>query len=285
MKIKDILDNAKEKLIEAGKEEKAAIDLLLFLTRYESYELYDKIETVINEEIIERFEKGIDEYLLGTPIQHIIGYEMFFGHDFIVNEDVLIPRYETEELVENILYHLDDYFADYEVIKVADIGTGSGAIACTLALEESKTEVYATDISEKALLVAQSNNTKHDAGVNFLQGDMLEPLIYNNITVDVLVSNPPYIPQEQYVDGSVKDHEPNIALFGGVDGLDYYRIIFKNAKQVCNEKALLAFEFGFDQKEALEKLVVESFPNTEYQFLKDMNGKDRMLFVYFNIKK
>ena len=120
----------------------------------------------------------------------------FFSRDFIVNEDVLIPRYETEELVENILYKIDDYFEDYESIDLCDVGTGSGAIMISLALEESKLNVVATDISKEALEVARLNAQELGQILKFYQGDMLEPLIDREMKVDIFVSNPPYIPVE-----------------------------------------------------------------------------------------
>lgn len=122
----------------------------------------------------------------------------------------MIPRYETEELVENILYRIDDYFADYQTITLCDVGTGSGAIATSLALEESRLKVYATDISVNAVKVAKENAKNLNADVEFMVGDMLEPLIDRNIKVDIFVSNPPYIPQEQEIEAIVKDNEPHV---------------------------------------------------------------------------
>ncbi|MDR1782372.1 MAG: peptide chain release factor N(5)-glutamine methyltransferase [Bacilli bacterium] len=283
MKVKDLLKISIDKLVKANKEERAAYELIKKHLNIENYELYMKLDDEVNEDIIALFNKDLALYLTNTPLQYILGYEMFMGRDFIVNEKVLIPRYETEELVENILYHFDDYFSDYDKIDVVDVGCGSGAIGITLDLDESKTNVIATDISSDALEVAKINNDLFKANVSFIQGDMLQPLIDNNIKVDVLVSNPPYIPNNQIIEASVKDFEPNIALFGGEKGIDFYDIILKNAYLVIKDRALLAFEIGYDQKEYLSSLVKKYFPNTKYEILKDINGKDRMLFIYVNI--
>ena len=216
--------------------------------------------------------------------KYIKGKETFFSRDFTVNENVLIPRYETEELVENILYRIDDYFGDYERIQLCDVGTGSGAIAISLALEEEKLNVVATDISHEALEVAKLNAQQLGASVKFYQGDMLQPLIDNDMKFDIFVSNPPYIPNEQDIENVVKDNEPHIALFGGNDGLYFYRKIFASVKDVIQEKALLAFEMGFDQRALMEQAVEYYFPHTPYEIIKDINGKDRMLFIYYHLK-
>lgn len=285
MTIRELLDKTVAKLVEFGKEERAAYELLKNIEKFESYELYEKLDETVQEDVVETFEMGIDHYIKGIPLQHILGYETFFGRDFIVNDQVLIPRYETEELVENILYHIDDYFADYEQITIADIGTGSGAIAITLDLEEDKAKVYATDISQEAIDVAADNCTKFGSDVQLYQGDLVQPLVYIDAKVDIFVSNPPYIPDEELVDSSVKDNEPNIALFGGKEGLDFYRRLFVDAKKILNEKALLAFEIGHKQKDALIEEVKIHYPNCDYEVLKDINGKNRMLFIYKGFKK
>ena len=223
------------------------------LAKKEPHELYLMYDQEVDDTLKDQFLAGMEEYYNGRPIQYIKGVETFFGRDFKVNEDVLIPRYETEELVENILYRIDDYFADYQTITLCDVGTGSGAIATSLALEESRLKVYATDISVNAVNVAKENAKNLNADVEFMVGDMLEPLIDRNIKVDIFVSNPPYIPQEQEIEAIVKDNEPHVALFGGADGLYFYRKIFKGVRSLLNDRALLAFEMGFDQRELMEE--------------------------------
>ena len=254
------------------------------LANKEPHELYLMYDEEVDKDLEKQFLMGMEEYYNGRPIQYIKGMETFFGRDFKVNEDVLIPRYETEELVENILYRIDDYFPGYKNITLCDVGTGSGAIAISLALEEPKLKVYATDISDLALTVARENADNLKANVEFLAGDMLQPLIEKNLKVDIFVSNPPYIPQEQEIEAVVKDNEPHVALFGGNDGLYFYRKIFEGVNELLNERALLAFEMGFDQRELMEEAVHKYFPNDPYEIIKDINGKDRMLFIYRNLK-
>ena len=180
-----------------------------------------------------------------------MGYSWFYGYKFKINEDVLIPRYETEELVANILAKKDEIFNDQNVDAI-DVGTGSGAIAIALKKEENSINMYASDISEKAIVVAKENALNNEADISFMCGDMLQPFIDANIKCDILISNPPYIPSEEKIEDSVYDYEPHVALFGGTDGLEYYRIIFQNCKKVLKEKSFMAFEIGYNQFEILD---------------------------------
>ena len=219
-----------------------------------------------------------NEYLFeNKPIQYLIGSSCFYGYDFKVNEHVLIPRFETEELVENILFYYDKYFKNQKV-DVCDLATGSGCIGITLALEEPNMNVVATDISTEALAIANYNAQNLGAKVEFLQGDMLEPL--NGKKFDIFVSNPPYIPEDEDVMSLVKDNEPNIALFGGKDGMKFYRIILSGVKPLLKEKAIICFEHGYDKKEEMIKLANQYFPSSKVEVLKDLEGKDRMTFIY-----
>ena len=282
--VKQLINEAESKLDAEYKDVNVAKVLFYHLANKEPHELYLMYDEEVDPELEAKFLAGMEEYYQGRPIQYIKGVETFFGRDFKVNEDVLIPRYETEELVENILYHIDDYFSDYQTIDLCDVGTGSGAIAISLALEEPRTNVYASDISSKAIEVAKENAANLGANVNFMVGDLLEPLLEKEIKVDIFVSNPPYIPNNQEIEAMVKDNEPHVALFGGNDGLYFYRRIFKEVKPLLKDRALLAFEMGFDQRELMEKALQTYFPDDRHEIIKDINGKDRMLFIYHNLK-
>jgi len=267
-----------KKAIECDKEESAVILLLEHVTKLETNMLYQKMNMEIEDDIVNKFNEIFDIYLYDNkPIQYLIGYTNFYGYDFIVNEDVLIPRYETEELVENILYRYDEHFSGQKV-NVCDLATGSGCIAISLALEEKNMNVIATDISKEAIAVAKENNEKLGSNVKFLIGDMLEPL--KGKKFDIFVSNPPYIPNDEEVMSLVKDNEPNIALFGGDDGMKFYRIILSGIKPLLNEKAMIAFEHGYDKKNEMIALAKKYFPDSKVEVLKDLEGRDRMTFIY-----
>ena len=267
-----------KKAIECDKEESAVILLLEHVTKLETNMLYQKMNMEIEDDIVSKFNEIFDVYLYDNkPIQYLIGYTNFYGYDFIVNEDVLIPRYETEELVENILYRYDEHFSGQKV-NVCDLATGSGCIAISLALEEKNMNVIATDITKEAIAVAKENNEKLGSNVKFLIGDMLEPL--KGKKFDIFVSNPPYIPNDEEVMSLVKDNEPNIALFGGDDGMKFYRIILSGIKPLLNKKAMIAFEHGYDKKNEMIALAKKYFPDSKVEVLKDLEGRDRMTFIY-----
>lgn len=272
------IKNAENIAIEHDKEESAVVLLMEHVTGFETNTLYMKMNEEVPEAIENKFNEIFNLYLNeNKPMQYLIGTACFYGYDFIVNEEVLIPRYETEELVENILYRYDEHFGGKEV-DVCDLATGSGCIAIALAKEEKNMKVVATDISKEALIVAKKNNEKFDAGVKFLQGDMLQPL--KGRKFDIFVSNPPYIPDDEDVISLVKDNEPNLALFGGSDGMKFYRIILSGVKPYLKNKAMICFEHGYDKKEEMIELAKKYFPNSKVEVLKDLEGRDRMTFIY-----
>ncbi len=240
--------------------------------------LYLDLDKEADERVVKKFNDGIVRLWNDEPLNYVLGYTYFYGYKMIVNENVLIPRPETEELAALILSQYDEYYAGRDV-DLCDVGTGSGAIAIALKKEEEHLHVYASDISKDALEVAKENASLNGCEIRFLEGSMLEPYIENGIKVDILVSNPPYIRQNEEIERSVYDYEPHVALFGGEDGLRFYREIFENAHKILKEKGMLFFEIGYDQKENLTKLAERYFPSAEIKVFKDINRKDRMLMI------
>ncbi len=278
---RQILRQAIERCDLAGINEMLARRLMLELTEQYHYNLYMVDDEEIDARILEDFTSGIERLCNHEPLAHILGYEWFYGRKFFVSKDVLVPREETEELIGHILADIDDLFVQGELV-CADIGTGSGALAITLKAEEGRCNVYASDISEDALAIAQKNAQQLSADVCFLLGDMAQPLIDRHVKLDICISNPPYIKMEETVEKSVVDFEPHVALFGGIDGLDLYRKLLDQVPSIMKERSMMAFEMGFDQKQKLHHEIVSRFPKARVEFKKDINGKDRMCFVYFN---
>ena len=223
------------------------------------------------------FWDKIDELLTGKPVQYVIGTESFYGRSFEVNENVLIPRPETEELIYGTIERIPRLFQRKD-ITVADIGTGSGAIAITMKMEWPAANVTATDISESALAVAKRNAEQLDAVVTFKQGDLTEPL--QTTRWDVVLSNPPYIAhnEAQSMVETVVAHEPHNALFADEDGLFFYRKLAESLPKLMNKPALIGIEIGHEQGVAVHKLFTEAFPTGVIETVKDINGKDRMIF-------
>ena len=196
----------------------------------------------------ELLEDGIKKMESGIPLQYIVGNVDFYGLNFIVNENVLIPRFETELLVEKTISYINKYFTND--LKIVDLGTGSGCIAITLS-KKLNVRVDAVDISASALEVAKKNNIINNTNVNFYLGNMLEPL---SKKYDVIISNPPYIAYDEEIMDIVKNNEPGIALYADNNGLYYYEEIIKNCKNYLNENGLLAFEIGYMQASSIKKL-------------------------------
>jgi len=217
----------------------------------------------------------------GVPVQHLIGTEVFWGRKFIVNEHVLVPRMETEELVDYAKRVIKRHFSDRGQLKVADIGTGSGIIAVTMKLECPTATVHAVDISNNALMVAQKNAAQLGAEINFYQGNLVEPLIDSGIQVDILLANLPYIPigDRERLQDVVRDYDPDTALFSGEDGLDLYREMIPRLSSVLFPKALIGFEIGSGQGVIIKQLLSDVFPTAEITIMNDINGNERMVFA------
>ena len=233
-----------------------------------------------NIEYLKRYYKGnmsdaLKRLERGEPVQYIVGNVDFYGYELDVNNNVLIPRRETEELVEGVIKRIREFVNPV----IVDIGVGSGAIAISLS-KELDIHVYASDISQAALDVAIQNSIKNKADITFLEGDMLKPFIENNIKLDIIVSNPPYIKEDEDIEDIVKNNEPHLALYAKNNGLEFYESILKDAKYVLNDKFLIAFEIGYEQANDIKELVKKYLGNVKVEIKKDLSLKDRMLFVY-----
>ena len=228
---------------------------------------YGEISTEKEQLIMQAVEKRLNH----IPIAYIFGKTNFYGYDLSVNENVLIPRLDTEVLVEKLV---EDIKSQSRKVSVLDIGTGSGAIIIATK-KETDANCYAVDISEKALAVAKENAKLNNAEIEFIKSDLFENI--SNLKVDFIVSNPPYIETEvvKTLEPEVVSNEPNLALDGGEDGLDFYRIIVKNAKNHLNKNGSLYFEIGYNQGESVSALMKEDFENIEV--IKDYGGNDRVV--------
>jgi len=275
----EALNWASSFLKEHDRDENAGELLLMWIMGFSRARLLAELKMEIPEHEYDQFVETVKEHVSGRPIQHIIGYEEFYGRKFIVNEHVLIPRPETEELIVAVLERVDSYFSNSSKLKCVDIGTGSGAIAVTMKLERPEFAVAASDISEEALNIARKNADALGAEIDFRHGNLIEPFL--NEKWDIILSNPPYIPNEEKntLSDVVRDHEPHNALFGGIDGLDFYRRFSSDLPKIINKKALIAFEIGAGQGEAVADLMKKAFPNSKTEIILDINGKDRIVLT------
>ena len=222
------------------------------------------------------FKNAIKRYQDGEMIEYIFNKTYFLSTPFLVNNDVLIPRQETEQLVLRTVELIKEMFGD-EKLNIADVCTGSGCIGISIAKALPNNRYFLTDISKEALRIANNNtNLLKDVDIKCLQGDMLEPL--KNIKLDVLVCNPPYISNIEEIDEKTWKQEPHLALVAEPATL-YYEVVLRDYSSIVKDKCLLAFEIGEDMEEELTKLVNKYCPNSSYFFENDIYGKTRFLFI------
>lgn len=223
------------------------------------------------------FSKQFKEFLAGKPIQYILHETEFLGLNFYVDERVLIPRQETEEVVTQAYLRALQKFGD-RVINVADICCGSGVMGLTLAKKLTVRYLFMSDISKDAIDVAKKNAQNLDVIGNFFVGNACDELVKAGAKVDLLVANPPYILNRTEVDKLVLDHEPHLALFADEE-LTVYRDIFKTLPKLKNKDLLCVFEIGYDLKDKLTQIIKETMKNVTFGFVKDINGKERILIL------
>lgn len=225
-----------------------------------------------------KLDKGLKLLEKGVPVQYIVGNVDFYGYNFIVNNNVLIPRFETEGLVEKTINYINKYFESK--IDILDIGTGSGCISVALK-NEVNCNMDACDISLKALDIAVENAKRNNCDIDFYQSDFL-----NNIDkkYDVIISNPPYIAYDEEIMDIVKENEPSIALYADNNGLKSYEDILNNIKYNLKDKAIIAFEIGRTQGSSIKKIIEKELDNVEVFVEKDLSGNDRYVFAFYNIK-
>ncbi|WP_080849077.1 peptide chain release factor N(5)-glutamine methyltransferase [Cytobacillus gottheilii] len=280
MRVFEALNWASSFLKDKGRDENAGDILLRHFLEMSYAQMLASFQDELKEEQLAQFQSAVKLHGEGRPVQYIMGYESFYGRTFRVNEDTLIPRPETEELVLEAIKRIERKF-DLHEITAADIGTGSGAIAVTLKLERPKLRVTATDIYAPTIQMAAHNAEELRADIEFIEGNLLEPFIREGRTFDVILSNPPYIPDsdKSWMSEVVTAHEPHRALFAGVDGLEIYRNLIKQLPAVLNSSAIVGFEVGAGQSEAVRQLLQNTFPEAAVEVVFDINGKDRMVFA------
>lgn len=268
----------KEKLeiefLQAGISETSDIDWIVCEITGKRRSELALIKSFSQEEML-KILNAVSLRLENMPLGYIFGKTNFFGYDFVVSKSVLIPRLDTEILVERVINDLKN---ENKSVSILDIGTGSGAIAVVLK-KETKSIVTAVDVSEDALEIAVQNAKNNDAEIEFVKSDLFENL--SDRKFDIIVSNPPYIETEviNNLSEDVKNFEPHLALDGGEDGLDFYRKIIKSAPNYLNRNGKLYFEIGYNQAEAVSNLMKERFKNIEV--LKDYEGNDRVVLGEF----
>ncbi len=268
MKIKDLLIDNTSKQVLSIILNKSIPEITL--NKEDNISLYNVIK-------YKKVTKGLEK---GKPLQYLTKSANFYGYNFYVNKNVLIPRPETEILVDETNKLIKKYLNNN--ISILDVGTGSGNIAITLKKLNNEYSVTASDISNNALKVAKKNAKLNNVDITFIKSNLLNNI---NNKYDVLISNPPYIDKENdFIEDIVLNNEPHLALFAPNKGLDNYIKILNESKKVLNKKNIIAFEIGDKQKEDLIKIIKEYYPNSIIKTYKDNNNLDRIIIVLNNIE-
>lgn len=242
-------------------------------------ELLNYLKEEVPVEKKELYQKEILALEQGKPLQYVMGYVNFYGIRFEIDERVLIPRFETEELVENTIKYINQYFN--EPVDIIDLGCGSGVIGLTLEKKVSTKTVDLIDISKDALEVANKNCGNLNSKAQIIESDFFEKI---DKKYDVIISNPPYIMEDEKIDSIVKKNEPSLALYGGKDGLDCYKKILKEISYHMKERCIVAFEIGYKQFSSIKELIKKYLPNAKIEVKKDLSEKERMIFIFQNIE-
>ncbi|MDT0776040.1 peptide chain release factor N(5)-glutamine methyltransferase [Staphylococcus pseudintermedius] len=272
MNYKEWRQQAEQQMVVKGYEPNAIQWFMMDTLQWSRTSLILNEMTPIAESTLKQLNDGLSQLLTGMPVQYVVGQSEFYGRHFKVNSDVLIPRPETEEVVHYFLTQL----AAAKV--VADIGVGSGAIAITLKAERPELRVIATDISFQALAVARENAQRLQRDITFLQGNALQPLIDQDVRLDGLISNPPYIGEHErtLMDNSVIQYEPHVALFAAQEGYQVYAAILRDLPHVMQDGAPVVFEIGFQQGAQLTRMMQQLYPHITPEVINDINGHARI---------
>jgi release factor glutamine methyltransferase len=272
--LKQVLHRARE-VLATNSIEDASLEgeiLLRHALRVDRVRLYSERDHELSTEQEEGFWHLIQRRLSGEPAAYIIGHREFYGLDFYIDRRVLIPRPETELLVEKAL----KLAQTRTIAAIADIGTGCGAIAISLALNLPRIRIFASDVSADALEVARINCQKHGVvdRIRLLHGDMLEPLPE---PVDLITANLPYVTKGEISRSGLADFEPRIALDGGADGLDKIRLLCQQVADKLNHRGCMLLEIGQGQGRAVTSLMQRCFPSASVEVILDLQGIERIV--------
>ncbi|MBC1288749.1 peptide chain release factor N(5)-glutamine methyltransferase [Listeria welshimeri] len=271
--ISQLLKNAEAILLEKGLDQNAAEILLETRMGLSRSELWMEMSRELETNHEEQFQADFDRYLAGEPVQYILKTAPFYGYDFLVTEDVLIPRPETEELVACA----ETFLKKHPVMNVLDVCTGSGIIAIALKKAFPNITFTASDISGPALAVAKKNALLLNADIRFVETDLLETFKHNGERFDMIIANPPYISEAEkaVMSDYVLKNEPSLALFAENDGMAIYERFVDNLKYVLNTSFWVGVEIGYTQGERVKQLFEKSYPHSTVLIHKDINSKDR----------
>jgi len=275
MTYREAYDKGRKSIVSDEADIEAAI-LLEFVCNTERGDLFSHPERLLSVDEEKKYFSLIERRNEKEPVQYITGKTYFYGLEFFCDKSVLIPRFDTEVLVEEVIKRAP------KNSELLDLCTGSGCIAICVKHEREDIAVSASDISKEALLVAEKNKDRYNLDIKLIRSDLFENI---DKKFDIIVSNPPYIPTKVIsgLEDKVKNFEPKGALDGGEDGLDFYKEIAKEAVNYLKDESILIMEIGFDQGEDVSDILHDNgYKNIEV--IKDLNGLDRVVYAVFGGK-
>jgi release factor glutamine methyltransferase len=276
---RQLINNAKKKIDLVDLEYRAIYEFLMDILNCDRAKLILMEEEEVTDEVLDKFSEMLSDYILDyKPIEYILGYTYFYGNKIYVNESTLIPRNETEEVVNAAIQVIEKH--NYK--EVLDLASGSGAIAISVKNVLPNVEVIGSDISSKALEVARKNARSNNVDVEFIESDILEYFINNNYHFDMIISNPPYVSLDYVLPNKIIEHEPKEALYAKENGLYYYRKIMQDAAKVLNKNGSIVFEIGYNQGESIKELAKGILTNYSLTIKKDFSNNDRIVIIEFN---
>ncbi len=267
-------------LLEGNKITHKDMSRLILATLLEKnpLELTLHLDLEVPKEIVIKYQKCLENLKKGLPLQYALNSTNFMGLDFYVDSRVLIPRFETEELVDNTNNYLKKYFN--KNIQVLDLCSGSGCIGLTLKYYNPTFNITLVDISKDALDVSKINANNFNLKVNFQESDLFQNI---KEKYDVIISNPPYIGQNDKIEDIVFQNEPHLALYANNNGLEFYERILSSCENYLNSKYLIAFEIGSNQLEKIRDLINKYLKDVKVISKKDLSNRDRMVFIFKNV--
>lgn len=272
---KAVLKEAEASLSVSGQETRVAAIVMEELFGLNFAGLMVHGDELMSKEDYKKFVSVIERVCQNEPYQYVLGEAYFYDSYFKVTPDTLIPRNETEELVDFVLNNEPD-----TGLTAVDIGTGTGAIGLTLAKHWTSNKVIVTDISPGALSTARENGRRLGVSAEYLEGSLFEPLVDKEIKADIIISNPPYISEDEkyLMTSSVLEYEPAAALFADDGGLALYKEMIRTLPEVLKPGGRIYFEIGFKQADALKSYIETAWPGTIAHVIKDINQQDRILY-------
>ena len=275
---RQLIANAKKQINLVNLEHRAIYEFLMDILKCDRAKLILIEETEVSDDVLDKFSEMLSEYIFDyRPIEYILGYTYFCGHKIYVDENTLIPRNETEEVVEEAINVIKE--KGYK--KILDLASGSGAIAISVKNVLKDVDITGSDISVGALTVARRNANSVGVNVKFVESDVLKEFIKKEEKFDMIISNPPYVSPDYELPNKIIEHEPKLALYAEENGLYYYRKIMEDCKKVLNPKGTIVFEIGYDQAEAIKGLAKDILKDYEITIKKDISNNDRIVVIKF----